>query len=95
MSRAFNYVVMLVVYIVSAIIHYMATELFAPGTPLWDVATDGTEVMNGPARAQFWFEILSVWVPIIAVVGITAWAAVKEYRRLSQTATVRAGAGRP
>lgn len=87
MSRAFNFVAVMVVYIISGLIHYLSTELFNPDGVLYGIAANGTQAMNGAARAQFWFEILSVWVPLMAIGGITAWAVVKEFKRQTQTAT--------
>lgn len=89
MSRAYDFVVVGVIWIIASVIHLMAVELFAPGTPLWQTATDGTAVMNGTARASLWFQILSVWVPVIAAIGIFAWALIREYRRTVTTATQR------
>lgn len=85
MTRAFTFVVLTVTYVISYVIHLIATRLFHPDGPLYGVATDGTEIMNGPERAHFMFEVLSVYVPLLAVAGITAWAVVKEYRRQTQT----------
>lgn len=89
MSRAFDFVVAGVIYIISFVIHRVAIELFAPGTPLYGVAADGTGTLNGAARADLWSQILIVWIPLIAVVGITAWIFVREYRRQAPTTTVR------
>lgn len=85
MSRAFDFTVLVVVYIVAVVIHLMGVELMAPGTPLYDLATTGTAAMNGQARADQWFMIISTWVPIISVFGITAWMVVREYRRQAVT----------
>lgn len=85
MNRPLVFIVLSVTYIISFIIHMTATMLFTPDGALFAMATDGTEILSGPERAQLWFEILAIWVPVIAVVGVTAWALVTEYRR--QTAT--------
>lgn len=65
----------------------MSVELFAPGQPLYAIATDGTSVMNGQQRADLWFQILAVWLPVLAFGGIIAWAGIREYRRQVSTAT--------
>jgi hypothetical protein len=87
MSRAFDFVVVGVIWVISAVVHLMAVELFAPGSPLFALATDGTAVMNGTARAGLWFNILAVWMPVAAGVGIVLWAIIREYRRTVSTAT--------
>jgi len=89
MSRSFDFVVVGVIWLISSVIHLIAVELFAPGKPLYSVATDGTSVMNGTERATLWFEILAVWVPVLAAIGILAWALLREYRRQVATAVQR------
>jgi len=86
MSRAFDFVVIAVIWIIAIVIHMMGVELFAPGTPLYDLATDGTAAMNGQARADLWYQMLTVWVPLLAASGITAWGFIREYRRGARTA---------
>lgn len=81
MTRVYDFTVATVIYIVSVIIHFMSVELLAPGTPLYEVATDNTGAMNGEVWADQVFMILSTWVPLIAFGGITAWLVVREYRR--------------
>lgn len=85
MSRAFDFTVGGVISVISIVIHRMGVELFAPDAPLHSLASDGTNVMNGAARADLWFEILSIWVPILAFGGIWAWALIREYRRQTTT----------
>lgn len=92
MSRAFDFTVVGVIYLVAIVTHTMSIELFAPGTPLYEVAAGATR-LEGQQRADLWYEILAVWVPLSACFGISAWAFVREYRRQSVTA-VR-GAARP
>jgi len=89
MTRAFDFVVTGVIWIIAVVIHLIGIELFAPGTPLFAIATDGTAAMNGQARAELWYEMLTLWVPLMAAAGITAWAAIREYRRQVATAMAR------
>jgi hypothetical protein len=86
MGRAFDFVVIGVVWTICVLIHYISILLFQPGSPLWRVATDGTEVVNGAARATLWFEALSVYIPLLVAGGIVAWAFAREYRRQAVTA---------
>lgn len=86
MTRAFDFTVVAIVYIVAVVIHLMAVELMAPGTPLYSLGTTGTEVMDGQAWADQTYMIMSTWVPLIAFAGITAWAVIREYRRQAITA---------
>jgi hypothetical protein len=81
--------VVAVIYIVAVVIHLMAVELMAPGTPLYSLAVTDTAVMSGQEWADRTFMILSTWVPLIAFGGITAWAIVREYRRQAVTAVRR------
>jgi len=87
MSRIFDFTIVGVITIISAVIHRAAVELFAPESPLHKLASDGTQALNGAARADLWFQILAIWVPILAIGGILAWAMMKEYRRQVATAT--------
>jgi hypothetical protein len=64
----------------------MAVELFAPESPLHRLASDGTQIMNGAARADLWFQILAIWVPLM-VCGFSAlYLLIREYRRQVATA---------
>lgn len=89
MGRGYDFVVVGVIYIIAIVIHVISVELVSPGTPLYAIATDGTAVMNGAARAELWYKILTVWVPLLAMGGITAWGFVREYRRQAITAAQR------
>jgi len=81
MTRAFDFVVVSVIYLIAIIIHLMGIELFAPGSPLHVLASDGTSNMNGAARADLWCQIITMWVPLFAIGGISAYAFIREYRR--------------
>ena len=87
MSRAYDIVVMGVITIIAAVIHRTAVELFAPESPLHKIASDGTQAMQGGARADLWFQILGIWVPLLAIGGIYAYGLIREYRRQVSTAT--------
>jgi hypothetical protein len=80
MSRFVDMLVVGVTWIISIVIHIISIELFAPGTPLHELAT-GVVMFDGGAKADLWHEILAVWVPLIAAAGICAWAFIREYRR--------------
>jgi len=89
-NRAYDFTVSSVIIIIAAIVHRMAIELFAPNTVLYSVATDGTEVVNGQAHADLWFQIIGIWAPFGAAVSILIWSLIREYRRQVQTASQRA-----
>lgn len=89
MSRPFDFTVASVVTIVAVVVHRMGVELLAPGTPLYETATDGTQNVNGPEFADFVWQAVSIWIPLIAVFGILAWAVLREYRRQAVTGTTR------
>ena len=86
MSRAFDFVVVGVIWIIAIVIHLVSIQLFAPGSPLFELATSGTATMHGTERAENWHQILAVWMPLLACGGISAWAFVREYRRQAATA---------
>jgi len=86
LTRIWRFTVAAVIYIISAVIQRMAIELFAPESPLHKLASDGTAVMNGAQRADLWFEILSIWIPLFAMGGVSLWLLVAEYRRQIATA---------
>lgn len=88
MSRVFDFVVVGIIYIIAAVIHLMGLELFAPGTPLYEFAATATN-LNGQERADLWYQIIAIWVPLLSMGGITAWAVLREYRRQAVTALQR------
>ena len=90
MSRVYDFTVVGTITIISVVVHLMAVELFAPGGVLFELASTGTQNVNGAARAQLWFEILTIWVPIAAIGGISLWALIREYRRQVRTVAQRA-----
>lgn len=85
MSRAFDFVVIGVIWTIAVAIHMISVSLFAPGTPLYQSAA-GAVHLQGAERAQLWYEILAIWMPMIGVAGITAWGILREYRRQAVTA---------
>jgi len=87
MGAAYDIVVAGVISVIASVVHLMAVELFAPGSPLFALATDGTSVMNGTARANLWFQILAVWIPVAVFVSIWIWVGIRKWRRTVQTAT--------
>jgi len=89
MTRAFDFVVVGVIVVISAVIHLIGVTLFGPESALHGVAASATH-FNAGEKADTWYAILAVWMPLLASAGIIAWAFFREYRR--QTATVLRGA---
>lgn len=85
MSRAFDFTVVGVVWVVAIVVHMIGLNLFAPGTPLYEMA-EGATALDGAEKAHLWFQILAIWMPLISGAGITAWAVLREYRRQAVTA---------
>jgi hypothetical protein len=85
-SRAFDFTVVAVVVIVSILVNRMALELLQPGTVLYQVATDGTSNVGGKEFADFVWQAVGIYVPLISSFGIMAWATLREYRRQAVTA---------
>lgn len=88
MSRAFDIVVLGVVTIIAAVIHRASVELFAPESPLHEIASQAT-LLNGAARADLWFQIIGIWTPLLVIGGMFAWTLIREYRRQVATAVQR------
>lgn len=89
MSRIFDYTVVSVVTVIAVVINRIALELLQPGSPLYAIATDGTGNVNGTAWADMVYQAVAIWVPIIAIAGILAWALLQEYRRQAVTSVRR------
>ena len=87
MTRIFDFTLAGTLIIIASVIHRAAVELFAPESPLHRIASDGTATLNGAARADLWFEILAIWVPILVAAFAGAFILVREYRRQVATAT--------
>jgi len=85
-TRIFRFTVAAVETIIAAVIHRMAVELFAPESPLHALASDGTTALKGAERADLWFEILSVWIPLLAIGGVALWLIAAEYKQQAATA---------
>ena len=85
MSSAYDIVVATVVTIIAIAWHRISISLFAPGTPLFQAGVSA-ENLNGGQLAAQWFEIGTVWLPLIAVAGIWAWALIRSWRRQAVTA---------
>lgn len=85
MSRGFDFTVVSVIWVICTVIHYMGVILLQPGSPLHDVATDGTANVGGPAFAEIVWQSVAIWIPMIAGAGILAWAVLREYRRQAVT----------
>lgn len=85
MGRGFDFTVVGVIIIIAYVMHLIGINLFQPGSPLYEVAA-GASHFNAQAKADLWFEILTVWMPLLASGGIIAWAVIREYRRQVATA---------
>lgn len=88
MSLAYDLVVSAVILMVSLIVSYMAGELFAPGTILHQTASNAVH-LNGATRADQWYQILRMWVPMGGVLVAFAWPLIRAYRRQAVTAAQR------
>lgn len=86
MTRAFDFTLSGTLVIIAAVGHRISVELFAPESPLHRFASKG-EVLNGAARADLWFQILAVWVPLLMIGFAFAYLLIREYRRQVATAT--------
>lgn len=92
MSRLFDWLLFTVISLISMFVHTISVSLFAPESKLHEIASQATQ-FSGAERADLWFQILAIWAPVIAVVGIGAWCLLREYRR--QVATARTTTARP
>ena len=87
MGFAYDLVVASVVTIIAIVVHFLGVELVAPGTTLWDMtaAYSGGE-LSVMSNISLWFEVLVVYIPLIAIGGVWLWTVVKTYKRQVQTA---------
>jgi hypothetical protein len=86
MGRAFDFVLSGVLVLVSVLFHRIGVELFAPNTPLHELASDGTQAMQGGARADLWFQIIGIWAPLLCMGFAFVYILIIEYRRQVTTA---------
>jgi len=91
MSTAYDLVVGTVLTIIAMVIHRVGTELFAPNKPLHEIASDGTAVLSGASRVDLWYQILTIWVPLLVIGGAWAYVMIRIYRRQVRTAVGRPG----
>jgi len=90
MGSAYDLTVASVITIMMFIMHRISVEMFAPGTALYTVATDGTANVNGAQHADLWFQIIGIWAPFGASVAILIWSLIREYKRQVSTVAQRA-----
>lgn len=81
MTRVFDYTIVAVIWVIAVVINRLALELLQPGSPLYEIATDGTENVGGPAFAEIVWQAVAIYIPLIAGAGILSWALLREYRR--------------
>lgn len=86
MTLAYDLVIASVIFLISIIISFIAGELFAPGTALYNAASSATH-LNGATRADQWYQILRMWVPMGGIFTAFAWPLVRAYKRQTVTAT--------
>jgi hypothetical protein len=85
-SSAYDLVVGGVITIIMFVLHRVGVEMFAPGSALYEIATDGTAVMNGTEHATTLFTVIAVWMPMLFIGGIWLWVAIRAWKRQVQTA---------
>lgn len=88
MTLAYDMVVAGVIFCISVVVHLMAVELFAPGTPLHAAASEGVH-MSGAERADLWYEIFALWIPLLGCLTSGLWPLLRAYRRQASTAARR------
>lgn len=88
MTLAYDLVIGGVIILVSIIVSFIAGELFAPGTVLHTTASNAVH-LNGAERADLWYQILRMWVPMGGFFVGFAWPLVRAYRRQTVTAAQR------
>lgn len=88
MSRIYDWTLITVISLISITVHTISVNLFAPESELHEIASRATE-FDGAGLADQWFEILAIWAPLIAIVGIVSWALLREYRRQTTGVTRR------
>jgi hypothetical protein len=79
MSRISNIVAIGVVVIMAVFGRRLAVQILGPGTALYQMASSGA--FGSPELATTYFEAMAVWVPWLAVTGVIAAAAYREFKR--------------
>lgn len=90
MTLAYDIVVSSVLLLMAIIAHLMAVELFAPGTAL-HAAASTADNLGGAEKADLWYQIFVMWIPLLVAGTAFAWPFVRAYRRqgVSAAQTVR------
>jgi len=89
MTLAFDITVGGVITTISVIIHRVGLSLFAPGQPLYDIAAGATH-FNGPEKAFLWFQIITIWAPLLVIGGVWMWVLIRAFKRQVTTAATPA-----
>jgi len=89
MTTAFDFTVATVISIIAIVIHRLSLTLFAPGQVLYSIAADAS-TLGGSGRAWLWFQIISIWAPLLVTGAIWLWVAVRLYKRQITTAATPA-----
>lgn len=89
MSRVYRFTVVFIVYLFSAVTHLTASAILSPDQALYQNFANSGSTLPGGEWAQLYYEVGSMWVPMIAVGGITLWLLYMEYRKISATQQVR------
>lgn len=85
-NRGMAFIIISTIYVIAAVTHLIAAILFEPSGVLFTGAAEAQH-FNGDYLADQWHSVLTVWVPVLAVAGVSMWGVVNEYRRQTQTAT--------
>jgi len=76
----YDFVLWTVIVIISLVMHRVAIGIFKPEGDFHQTLSQATR-FQAASRIDFWFEILSVWMPLIVIAGTTIYVVVREYRR--------------
>lgn len=87
-TSAYDITLATTVTIIAIAWHRISIELFAPTTPLYQAGESATNLNGGQLAAQ-WFEIGTVWLPVIVVCGIWTWVLMRAFRRPNATGQAR------
>lgn len=63
-----------------AMFQFFMIEIIAPGTQLYQLAA-GAEEWNGAEHAQFYYEVVILWAPLIGYFTCLSFPFVRAYRR--------------
>lgn len=94
MSRAFTFVTIGLVLLVTIYVQDLAMEMFGPGSGLYEMVAEVDYLLDGEAWAERMYVAVTVWFMWIIRIGAIVAGLYREFRRENVT-SARVAGGRP